>query len=214
MSIFHLQGKILNILKTELKSTPFSAFKDKREEENELKNQINLKKAALFALVLALIVSATTAAIMVSLRIDLFMRVKRSISMGVYDLDAKTNLVYINLGDFLWNTAKNFPNEAPEQTYFINNTDQMDLYISFNVENLPQDDSITFRLCIKRGDQPTWATGLAPNEIYGYPLISRVNNPEPGQDFAHWYIRVMCNQPDFGDYSPILWFHGHDRSTG
>jgi hypothetical protein len=179
-----------------------------------MKRQISLKKAALFTVALALIVSAATAGIMVSLRIDLFMRVKRSISIGVYDVDGQTDLVYINLGDFMWNTWKNFPNEAPEQTYFINNTDQMDLYVSFSVEGLPQNESILFRLFIKRGDQPTWAESLSPNAIYGYPLISQVNNPQPGQDFAYWYLKVFCIQPDFGDYSPILWFHGHDTLTG
>lgn len=180
-----------------------------------MKTQISLKKATLFALVLALIVSAATAGIMVSLRIDLFMRVKRSVSMGVYDLDGQTDLVYINLGDFMWNTWKDFPAEFPsEQRYFINNTDQMDLYVSFSVEGLPPNDSIAFRMWIWRGDQPISQGTLSPGEIYGYPLISQVNNPQPGQDFAYWCLRVFVKEPNFGDYSPILWFHGHDTSTG
>jgi len=166
--------------------------------------------AWLLILTLVACASLAVAAIIATWHIDTTMRIKRTVSIGVYDVDGTTQLTSINLGDFTWNSGKMFPGGeyvVPTEFYFIKNIDQTDFYVSLTMSDLP--DGVAVTLFIKRGDQATF-TELSTGLIYEYPLISPINNPDPNVQFAYWYFRVWVNQPDFNDYAPTLTLNAHD----
>lgn len=152
---------------------------------------------------------------MVTRDVNLSMRIKRSISMTIFDIDGTTELTAIQLGDFLWNTGKIFPESAaypPTQTYFINNTDQMDLYVGFTIEGLPENTAV--EMYVKRGDQAGWLN-LPPGAIYNKPLISKINDPDHPEFWAcQMYFQIWVNEPAFGDYTPVLHIHGYETALG
>jgi hypothetical protein len=181
-----------------------------------LKKTVSLKTTIIVAVLLSVLVGSAIAAIMVTRNVDLFMRVKRSISLTIFDTDGTTELTSINLGDWLWDETKYFPGAGesePAETYFINNTDQMDLYISFTIEGLPED--VVLAMYVKRGDKTSFTNlGTSPSMIYEYPLVSKINAPDnPELWSCQMYLYISVGHPAFGDYSPILHILGHDTAA-
>lgn len=159
-------------------------------------------------------VGVFAAALIASWDISTTLRVKRTVSIAVYDVDGQTELTSINLGDFLWNDMKIFPGivwEIPAEPYFVNNTDQTDFYVGFNVE--PDIPGIIFSVHVRRGDQ-TEFRALSEANIYPYPIISPANDPNLDVQYAHWYLSVSVSQPEFGDYSPTLTIEAYDGPEG
>lgn len=148
------------------------------------------------------------------------MRIKRTVSIEVYDVDGVTPLMELNLGDLTWNIAKAFPGgldytgKPPAELYYVKNTDQTDFYVGFNVD--PAIEGITFKLLICRGDKTEWkelSVGGAPY-IYQDPLVSSVNDPNPDVQFAYWYLAVHVAEPVFGNYSAVLRINAYDSAAG
>jgi len=174
-----------------------------------------MKAAIVIGFALAFAVSGVVASIIVRYEISSQMRVKPTVSMGVFDTDGVTPLRTLNFGDVTWNTWKKFPggtDQTPTEYYFINNTDQVDFYVSMTVENMPA--GITTYINFKRGDQSTfWNTGVSGNgttDIYHVPLISKVNTNDTALRFAFFYISLEIIDPAFGTYTPTIWINAHD----
>ena len=183
-----------------------------------MKNAVLSKKVGAVPLIVLVALSTVVgvyAGIMITKNINMAMRVKQSVSLGVFDIDHTTELTFIQLGDFTWDQQKSLP--ALKETgpwYYINNTDQMDLYISFTEEGLPENTLLIY--WVKRGDKTTWKRidmGQAP---YEYPLLSPSLNPDkPLETFAYLVIECLTLfDVPFGDYTPILHIHGCDSPSG
>lgn len=176
-----------------------------------------LKKGIPLWVVIVSIIAVTgvfAAALIASWNISMILRIKRTVSIAIYDIDGQTELKSINLGDFTWNTKKIFPGivfEIPAEPYFINNTDQTDFYIGFNVE--PDIPGIQFSVHIKRGDQTNFQS-LSEVNIYSYPIVSPANDPNPDVQYAHWYLLIQVFEPEFGDYNPTLTIEAYDGPEG
>jgi len=149
----------------------------------------------------AILIGAVYGALFLTHQITTTIVVKPTVSMGVYDVDAITPLVNIDLGQFQLGSEYYFPGHVespPLQAYYINNTDQMSFYIGFDVE--PYSAYIVFNFFAKRGDQAGF-TQLSAGQIYQLPVESHLVNPAPETQYAVWYFRVTVNQGiEFGTY--------------
>lgn len=176
-----------------------------------MKNRTKITVGVLAATLLA---AAVYAALIATWEIQTSLRIKRTVSIGVYDTDGLTPLISMNFGDFTWNSRKYFPgeiDEIPTEYFFINNTDQMDFYVGFGIDNPVE--GIGIALHVRRGDQAGF-TRLSAGDIYPYPMVSQVNDPNPDVQYAHCYISVLVNQPAFGTYNPLLRINAYDTAAG
>jgi len=206
-----LKRKIINSLSDKYINRHETWLKTQKEKE-KVQKTVKARTALIVTLLASIIVGSAVAAIMVTRNVDLFMRIKRSISLALFDTDGTTELTSINLGDWLWDETKYFPGGGITHVgaYFINNTDQTDLYISFTVEGLPE--GTLMAMFVKRGDKTSFTSlGTSPSSIYEYPLVSKLNAPDnPKLWSCQMYLYISVGHPTFGDYSPILHIHGHD----
>jgi len=156
--------------------------------------------------------------LLLSHNVSTSLTVKPVVSMGVYDVDGNTSLTSIALGQFNVDSYKYFPGgstDPPIQYYYINNTDQMNFYVSFTWSNLPPgSEGHSWFVWIRRGDQATF-TKLNAGEIYTLPIITKLEDPDPAKQHAVWYFKfvidVMC---PFGTYSPTLTINAYDTASG
>ena len=175
-------------------------------------------KLGLVAILIGILATAVYAAMIAHWDIQTSLRIKRTVSIGVFDTDGVTPLTALNLGDFTWENGKVFPGGTwpppPSQFFFVKNVDQTDFYVGYTVD--PIIEGVTFRLFICRGDKTEWRELSTPGvSIYEYPLISSINNPDPSVQSASWYLYVyVANGAAFGDYNPVLTVTAHDSATG
>jgi hypothetical protein len=160
---------------------------------------------AIIAILTATVLCTVFASLLLTHQITTTMIVKPIVSMGVFDVDAKTSLTNINLGQFQLDSEYYFPGHVespPLQYYYVNNTDQMSFYIGFDVE--PYSPYIAFSFFIKRGDQADY-TQLSAGQIYQLPIESHLVNPDPQTQYALWYFRVtVMKGVEFGTYNPTI----------
>lgn len=172
-------------------------------------------KIAIVLLALSSLISTTFAVLLVTHEINTTLIIKPKVSMGVFDVDGYTQLNSIDLGQFELGSAFYFPGHSettPTQAYFVNNTDQVSFYVSFDIQN--PDPHIQWNFAIKRGDQVdfTWLTAGA---IYQYPIETPRVNPNPLTHYAYLYFAVTIGAgASFGTYTPTIVVSAFDSATG
>lgn len=143
------------------------------------------------------------------------LRVKATPSMKLFDVDGQTELLSLSLGDFTWESTKNFPGgttATPTEFYFANNTDQVDLYLGLAFENAPT--GLVFKWFVKRGDEASF-TEMSAGVIYWTPILSPALHPsETDKQYLNFYIQVYCGRPAFGDYNPVVHINAYDSPSG
>jgi hypothetical protein len=178
---------------------------------------MNSKTKVAFAAIIAItLLGVTYAAILVQKQVETSLRIERSVAMEVFDVDATTVLTFIDFGDFTWGTNFYFPNKTttePIQAYYVNNTDQMDFWVMAQLQS--EDPNIVFQIRFRRLDK-SWGTwDDATNTIYPYPLISKVNDPDPNLHALQWQLRVWVTAgAPFGTFNPTLTFSAVSTPTG
>ena len=88
-----------------------------------------MSRTTVALLLIISILSVALGAVIIYKQVPMTMRVKMSVALGVFDIDAHTPLVSIALGDFLWGDSFLYPGKLPNPTemtafYYVNNTDQ------------------------------------------------------------------------------------------
>lgn len=173
------------------------------------------KIGAIVVLLATILLGAAYAALLSVHQISTDMTVKPAFSMGVFDIDGVTELNYINLGQFQWETIKYFPGgmeTAPTEYYFVNNTDQVSFYVSFNITDLPT-GNLGLGLWIRRGDQANFMS-IGMNSIYQFAIESPVVNSNPLTHYAEWYFSINVASAEFGDYTPTVMVSAFDTPSG
>jgi len=173
------------------------------------------KKPLLFLLLSTITIATAFAVFLISHDINTTMIVKPLVSMGVFDVDGKTELNAIDMGQFQYGTIKYFPtglSTPPTEYYYVNNTDQQSFYVSFTWEDLPPESSIGFEFFIKRGDQSSF-TSLGVGSIYNLPIESPYVNPDPETQYAVWYFAFNLGSAPFGTYTPTLHVNAYSSAS-
>jgi hypothetical protein len=178
-------------------------------------------KCIIAVLLIIAFTSVAYCAIIAFKNVSTTLRIKKTISIDVFDVDGQTPLESINLGDMVWydnwyypgKTKDNMPPQ-PAPSYFINDTDQTDFYVQF-VAPQPQIPGITFTLWIARIDKGSNFAGLTDGQTYEYALTSPTLDPDhPLMHAARWYLQVSVTEPTFGDYAPVFTLNAVDSPTG
>ena len=137
--------------------------------------------------------------------------------MNVFEPDGVTPLTSIDMGQFQRSMTKYFPGgepTTPTEYYYINNTDELNFYVSFGWSDLPT-GSPSLYVWIKRGDQETFSQISGLTTIYNQPIMTRLEDPDPAKQYAVWYFKfdVGATVP-FGTYTPTLTINAYSTATG
>jgi hypothetical protein len=181
-----------------------------------MQKTVKLRTAILIAVLASILVGSVIATFLISHPITTTMIVKPLVSMGVFDIDGKTELNFIDMGQFQYGTIKYFPtglNTPPTEYYYINNSDQQSFYVSFTWENLPPESNIGMQFYIKRGDKESF-TSLGGGQIYNLPIETKYVNPDPLTQYAVWYFILNIASAPFGTYTPTLVVSAYSTASG
>lgn len=179
---------------------------------------MNTKKMAFTIALLSTIVFTSgyaVASLLLSHTINTSLIVKPVVSMGVLDIDGQTELNSIALGQFQRGMEKYYPIGQPEIPYFINNTDEMDFYVSFVWTDLPPySENYSWMFWIKRGDQAGF-TQLMQGVIYDFPIMTHLNTNDTAKQYAVWYFKFIIDPLcPFGTYTPTLTVNAYETASG
>ena len=181
--------------------------------------QVNKKLLIALALSSALLGMAFGAAL-VEKMVTTHMRIKPTVMLGIFDVDAVTPLTSIELGDFLHGETKCFPCEydvPPPETFYANNSDEMPFYLGFWVEDAPP--QVSFKVWVRKGNLTTEHTPLDSIQgnlkIYSEIIESSYTNSDPNTQYATWLLSVfVTSTADFGEYTPTLCIGAFETPTG
>jgi len=165
-------------------------------------------------LAISVFIGAAFAGLLVTHQINTQFIVKPKVSMGVFDTDGHTPLTDIDCGQFESSSGFHFPGHTesePTEFYFINNTDQVSFYISFDIQN--PDPQIQWNFAVKRGDKADFEW-ISLSTIYQYPIETKLVNPDPKTQFAYFFFKITTIGATFGNYTPTILIHAYDSAKG
>jgi len=173
------------------------------------------KKPLLFLLLSTITIATAFAVLLVTHNINTTLLIKPAVSMGVFDIDGKTPLSFLDLGQFQLGSGYHFPGHTetePTEFFFINNTDQVSFYVAFDIQN--PDSNIQWNFAVKRGDKADFEW-LNLAQIYAYPIETHLVNPDPKTQYANFYFKVTIGAgASFGTYTPTILIKAYDSASG
>ena len=186
-----------------------------QKENGKVQKTVKVRTAVLIAILASILVGAAVAALLVTHQINTQIIVKPKVSMGVFDTDGHTPLTYIDCGQFELGSGFYFPGHTesePTEFYFINNTDQVSFYISFDIQN--PDPQIQWNFAVKRGDKTSFEW-ISLGAIYQYPIETKLVNTDPKTQFAYFFFKITIGSgATFGTYTPTILIHAYDSASG
>jgi len=192
---------------------------------------MKLKRISRTTVALLVVIALLTSALgyfMLQRQVGTHFYVRPSFNLMIFDIDATTELTFIEMAELDKNVEKWFPGGhdgyygwTPYGTYFCNNTNEMTLYIGITVEGAPA--GMTFKFVIWRLDksqQEIIIDTTSPTEVmYEYPLEGSIS-ADPlleGLDRAcRWYLVVTASSevPGEAEYTATLVFNAYSTPTG
>jgi hypothetical protein len=191
------------------------------------------KKNALISLALAAaMLGGVIAGVLVSKNIYTSLRIKKTATIGVYDIDHVTALTSITFGDMFWNEQWGYPSTInvtdgnwarmlSANTYEVADIDQADFWVKFSVSALPQ--GVRFYINCWQANETntqTWVDISADGQPQGYVTVFQLYSPSlhPSANHAAYFQIILYTvgdeSPPFGTFSPVLNIAGVTTSSG
>jgi len=193
-------------------------------------------KIGIVALLLTAVLTTALGYVLLEKQVSMPGYIRASFNMKVLDIDHLTELSAIDLGGltkgaidampkaFPWDTEMYLPVywDASENYYYLNNTNEMDFYLGFTVENAPANMLFTIAIC--RGNNTfggfwrgTIDTNSPTTVVYPIGVIrGRLNATTPAESFVYWYLGVLPLHEAIGEsyFTATLVFKALDSPTG
>jgi hypothetical protein len=151
-------------------------------------------------LICAVAASSVLAAIVVSRQLSASITIEAVYDIEIYDTDKTTILTSVDFGVATRGEAKTLPDGGLR--YYIKNTGDKEIWISFTVANAPAD--VTFKVSYT---DPNTQTQVLSGEITSFSIA-----PGVFQDFLvqAW----VSDTAEFGTFNPTITFNALNTATG
>lgn len=194
-----------------------------------------IKYAVIAVGLLALTLGSVVAVVILERIVNTPGFIRASSNMKVLNVDHASELASIDLGGITKRTAdaqaKAFPwavdmylpstFDPSQQYYYLNNTNEMDFYLGFTIENAPANMIWTFA-CV-RGDNMIagfWKGAIDTNAptmvVYPTVIHGSLNASSNSEKFVYWYLGVQALPEAIGEtyFTANIRFLALDSPTG
>ena len=161
------------------------------------------KKSVVLGVVLSVVMlSVTYAAIVLHKDISTSLVVEANHNLSIIDTDYATVLTAIVFGTLYRGDVATYPSAAPGTIYYIKNTGQADLWLSYSTMSWPSD--VSLEMWIKKDPSGSWAV-LPISTVTSFSIA-------PG-GYANWYvILTIGSNATFGTYNSTITWNAHDTA--